>query len=106
MSKRLADEQVRARLGEIPGWDLVAGKLHRELRFADFVEAFGFMARLALVAEKSDHHPEWSNVYDRVVIDLRTHDADGITERDFALAAAVNRLASVAPGGSPGAGGN
>jgi 4a-hydroxytetrahydrobiopterin dehydratase len=93
MTQRLADEQVRARLGEIPGWELVGGKLRRELRFADFVEAFGFMARLALIAEKSDHHPEWSNVYDRVVIDLSTHDAGGITERDFALAAAANRLA-------------
>ena len=91
---RLSEEQVRVRLGEIPGWSLVDGKLHRELRFADFVEAFGFMSRLALVAEKSDHHPEWSNVYGRVVIELRTHDADGITERDFALAAAANRLAS------------
>jgi 4a-hydroxytetrahydrobiopterin dehydratase len=90
---RLSDEQVRARLGELPGWDLVDGKLHRELRFADFVEAFGYMTRLALIAEKSDHHPEWSNVYDRVVIDLRTHDAGGITERDLALAAAANRLA-------------
>ena len=90
---RLSDEQVRARLGGLPGWDLVDGKLHRELRFANFVEAFGFMTRLALIAEKSDHHPEWSNVYDRVVIDLRTHDADGITERDLSLAAAANRLA-------------
>jgi 4a-hydroxytetrahydrobiopterin dehydratase len=90
---RLSDEQVRARLDELPGWDLVDGKLHRELRFVDFVEAFGFMTRLALIAEKSDHHPEWSNVYDRVVIDLRTHDAGGITERDLALAAAANRLA-------------
>jgi 4a-hydroxytetrahydrobiopterin dehydratase len=91
---RLTEEQVRARLAEVPGWELVDGKLHRELRFADFVEAFGFMSRLALIAEKSDHHPEWSNVYDRVVIDLRTHDADGITERDLALAAAANRLVS------------
>lgn len=98
MTKRLTDEEVRARLAEIPGWDLVDGKLHRELRFVDFVAAFGFMTRLALIAEKSEHHPEWSNVYDRVVIDLRTHDAGGITDRDFALAAAANRLASRAPG--------
>jgi 4a-hydroxytetrahydrobiopterin dehydratase len=91
-TKRLSEDEVRARLGEIPGWDLASGKLHRELRFPSFVAAFGFMTRLALVAERSDHHPEWFNVYDRVVIDLQTHDAGGISERDFALAAAANHL--------------
>lgn len=89
---RLDDAEVKARLGELPGWTLVGGKLHREFRFASFVEAFGFMTRLALIAEKSDHHPEWSNVYDRVVIELSTHDAGGISERDFALASAADRL--------------
>lgn len=89
---RIQEESIRARLDEIPGWTLVAGKLHRELRFASFVEAFGFMSRVALLAEKAEHHPEWSNVYDRVVIDLETHDAGGISERDFTLAAAINRL--------------
>ena len=91
-TKRLGDDEVRARLGEIPGWELVDGKLHREIRFPSFVEAFGFMTQLALIAERSDHHPEWFNVYNRVVIDLQTHDAGGISERDFALATAANRL--------------
>jgi 4a-hydroxytetrahydrobiopterin dehydratase len=89
---RLTEAELTARLDALPGWKLVEGKLHRELRFASFIEAFGFMARLALIAEKHDHHPEWSNVYDRIVIDLSTHDAGGITERDIALAAAANRL--------------
>lgn len=89
---KLSDEEVRCRLATVPGWTLHEGKLRRELRFDDFVAAFGFMSRLALVAEKMDHHPEWSNVYDRVVVELRTHDADGITELDLRLASAANRL--------------
>ncbi len=64
----------------------------REFRFADFAEAFGFMARVALVAEKMDHHPEWSNVYNRVTILLTTHDADGLSERDAKLAAAIDAM--------------
>jgi 4a-hydroxytetrahydrobiopterin dehydratase len=95
MTKRakLEEKEIRSRLGSIPGWDLVDGKLHRELRFPDFVSAFGFMAALALVAESMNHHPEWFNVYGRVVIDLNTHDAGGVTQLDFDLAAAANRLA-------------
>lgn len=88
--RKLSDEEIEARLSSVPGWSLVGGKLHRELVFADFAEAFGFMAACALVAEKSDHHPEWSNVWNKVVVDLTTHDAGGISERDFALAAAMN----------------
>ena len=75
------------------GWEIVDGKLHREFRFGDFVEAFGFMSRVALVAEKSDHHPEWSNVWNRVTVDLVTHDAGGITDLDVALANTMNELA-------------
>lgn len=89
---RLTDSELKERLDELPGWTVLAGKLHRELRFASFIEAFGFMTQLALIAEKNDHHPEWSNVYDRVVIDLSTHDAGGITGKDVALAAAADRL--------------
>jgi 4a-hydroxytetrahydrobiopterin dehydratase len=74
------------------GWEVVGGKLHRELRFEDFSEAFGFMARVALAAEKADHHPDWSNSWNRVVIDLVSHDAGGITDRDHALADQINRL--------------
>lgn len=90
---KLSDVEIRDRLRTVPGWSLTEGKLRREFKFARFVEAFGFMSSLALVAEKLDHHPEWSNVYNRVVIDLQTHDADGITELDFELATAANRLA-------------
>lgn len=75
-----------------PDWDLSAGKLHRELTFANFVEAFSFMTAIALEAEKIDHHPEWSNVYNRVTIDLITHDHSGITQLDLDLAARVDDL--------------
>jgi 4a-hydroxytetrahydrobiopterin dehydratase len=74
------------------GWEDLDGRLHRELTFADFSEAFAFMTRVALAAEKADHHPDWSNSWNTVVIDLVSHDADGLTERDVALAEAVNRL--------------
>jgi 4a-hydroxytetrahydrobiopterin dehydratase len=89
----LTTEQVTAGLSGLPRWELLAGKLHREFKFAGFVEAFGFMTRVALVAEGMDHHPEWFNVYSRVVIDLRTHDCDGISERDFAMARRIDALA-------------
>jgi 4a-hydroxytetrahydrobiopterin dehydratase len=92
MTKKLSDAEVQSRLAEVAGWSVVNGKLHRELKFADFVAAFGFMTRAALVAEKQDHHPEWFNVWNKVVVDLTTHDAGGISDRDFALAAAMNRL--------------
>jgi 4a-hydroxytetrahydrobiopterin dehydratase len=90
--QKLSDGEITAALARVPGWSLVAGKLHRELKFENFVDAFGFMTRLALVAESRDHHPEWQNVYNRVTIDLTTHDAQGISERDFALAEAANAL--------------
>ncbi len=87
---KLDDEEIRRRLERLPGWQLEAGKLHRELKFDDFIKAFGFMTRVALVAEAMNHHPEWHNVYNRVVIDLNTHDVGGISALDFKLAAAVN----------------
>jgi 4a-hydroxytetrahydrobiopterin dehydratase len=75
------------------GWVEENGALHREFRFADFSEAFGFMTRVALLADKADHHPNWSNVYNRVVIELTTHDAgNDVTERDIELANAINGL--------------
>jgi 4a-hydroxytetrahydrobiopterin dehydratase len=74
------------------GWEVVDGKLHRELAFADFSEAFAFMTRVALAAEAAGHHPDWSNSWNRVVIDLVSHDADGLTDRDVALAEAINGL--------------
>ncbi|MFB1485976.1 MULTISPECIES: 4a-hydroxytetrahydrobiopterin dehydratase [unclassified Thiocapsa] len=73
-------------------WSLADSKLHKEFRFKDFVDAFGFMSRVALVAESMDHHPEWSNVFNRVVVALSTHDAGGITELDFALASRIEGL--------------
>jgi len=90
--RKLTDGEVAAALERLPGWQLVAGKLHREWRFRDFAEAFGFVARVALLAEKRDHHPEWTNVYDRVVIDLCTHDAGGVSQKDIDLATAIDQL--------------
>ena len=93
MSKKLDETALREALAELPGWALEAGKLHREYRFPDFVTAFGFMSSVALVAEAMNHHPEWQNVYNRVVVDLTTHDAGGITEKDLALARRMDDLA-------------
>ena len=76
----------------VPGWSVVGGKLHRELSFDDFVAAFSFMTRVAILAEKRDHHPEWRNVYNKVVIDLVTHDAgNAITAADVELAQAIEK---------------
>ena len=80
------------RLAERPLWRLEAGKLRRDLVFRDFGEAFGFMTRVALLAERADHHPDWSNSYKRVSIALWSHDVGGVTERDFKLAAAIDAL--------------
>ncbi|OWY58615.1 4a-hydroxytetrahydrobiopterin dehydratase [cyanobacterium TDX16] len=89
----LSDDELARWLDEHPSWAVVDGKLHREVRLGSFVEAFGLMAQVALVAEKLDHHPEWSNVYSKVVIDLTTHDAGGLTGLDLQLAAAVDAAA-------------
>lgn len=90
---KLDDDTLAAALRSLPHWRLGAGKLRRELRFRDFGEAFGFMTRVALVAERMDHHPDWSNAWNRVVVELVTHDAGGITELDLALARAIDALA-------------
>ncbi len=90
---RLSEAEISNRLASLPGWSLAGGKLRREFVFRDFSEAFGFMTRAALVAEKRNHHPDWSNVWNRVAVDLSTHDAGGITVLDFELAAEMNRLA-------------
>ncbi len=84
---------LREALAGLEGWELSGDKISREFRFRNFVEAFGFMARVALVAESMDHHPEWFNVYGRVAVDLTTHDAGGITARDLELARRMNELA-------------
>ena len=80
-------------VADLPGWSIVDGKLHREFKFDDFVRAFSFMSAVALVAEKRDHHPEWFNVYGKVVVDLTTHDAGGVTQSDVDLAKTMNELA-------------
>lgn len=91
--RKATEQEVQAVLQELGTWTVVEGKLHREYRFRDFVQAIGFMAQAALVAERSGHHPEWFNVYNRVIVDLTTHDAQGITQKDFDLARAMERLA-------------
>ena len=89
---KLSDEQIKERLKELQGWQLVNGKLHKEFQFKDFNQAFGFMTRAAIHAEKMDHHPEWFNVYNKLKVDLMTHDAGGITENDVKLAKILNSL--------------
>ncbi|HRJ53761.1 MAG TPA: 4a-hydroxytetrahydrobiopterin dehydratase [Candidatus Thiothrix moscowensis] len=93
MTDKLTDDALADILQGLPGWVLRENKLHRVLTFADFVEAFGFMAQVALVAERMNHHPEWCNVYKTVAISLTTHDAGGLTHKDITLAQAINRLA-------------
>jgi 4a-hydroxytetrahydrobiopterin dehydratase len=89
--EKLTDAQLRERLAGLDGWSLQEGKLHKELKFCDFVEAFSFMTRVALHAESMNHHPEWFNVWATVRIDLTTHDCGGISERDFELASHIDR---------------
>ncbi len=94
MAERL-DAAARAALGTtLPGWTLVEGRdaIRRDFRFRDFSEAWSFMTRVALLAEAQDHHPEWSNVWNRVEILLTTHDAGGLSARDVRLAQAIDRL--------------
>jgi 4a-hydroxytetrahydrobiopterin dehydratase len=88
----LTPEQINALPAALPEWSLVNGTLQRELRFTDFSEAFGFMARVALAAEALGHHPEWSNVWNRVSIALTTHDTGGLTNLDLELARRINHL--------------
>ncbi len=90
----LDDAAITALLAAHPGWQLESGgkRIVRECRFADFSEAFAFMTRVALLAEVMDHHPEWSNVYNRVTIALTTHDADGLSDRDARMAAAIDAM--------------
>lgn len=82
-AKKLTDAQIQENLAQVDGWTIENGKLHKEFQFDTFITAFGFMTQLALVAESLNHHPEWFNVYNRVIIDLTTHDAGGISELDF-----------------------
>ena len=92
--EKASPEEIEDGLKQLQGWEIRDGKLHKELQFADFVAAFGFMSSVALVAEASQHHPEWFNVWNRVVIDLTTHDAGGISKYDFELATKIDLLAA------------
>lgn len=90
---KLTEAEIASHLEQLPGWTLREGKLHREYKFADFAHAFGFMATAAPLIEKRNHHPEWANVYNRVTVDLMTHDAQGITAKDVDLAALLEGIA-------------
>ena len=91
----LTDAEIEAALKQLPHWEIRQKKLFRHCEFGDFVAAFGFMTRVALLAEKMDHHPEWSNVYNKVNITLTTHDSGNtVTKKDRDLAAAIDKLLS------------
>lgn len=89
---RLDDAAARSRLEQLDGWTLENGRIQRRFEFDDFVHAFGFMTAVALSAERMNHHPDWSNVYNRVEISLSSHDVDGLSERDFKLAERIDGL--------------
>ncbi|WP_255451563.1 4a-hydroxytetrahydrobiopterin dehydratase [Trinickia terrae] len=95
MIHKLTSEERATQLAQLHGWQAVAGRdaIHRQFKFADFNEAFGFMTRVAIKAQEMNHHPEWFNVYHTVEITLSTHDADGLTERDIALARFIDEVA-------------
>ncbi|MEE8292607.1 MAG: 4a-hydroxytetrahydrobiopterin dehydratase [Candidatus Tectomicrobia bacterium] len=92
--RKLSEAEITARLAEISGWELIDGKLQKTFILGTFVKAFGFMSSVALLAEAMNHHPEWSNVYNRVTIALNTHDVGGISALDFTLA---ERIEDIAP---------
>ena len=89
---KLTDAEISTRLEGLSSWTVESEKLHKEFQFDSFVEAFGFMASVALIAESMNHHPEWFNVYNRVTVDLATHDAGGISALDFELAKKIDAL--------------
>jgi 4a-hydroxytetrahydrobiopterin dehydratase len=95
--RKLTDSEIREALGSLPDWSVEKGKLHRQFQFKNFVEAFGFMTSAALVAESMNHHPEWSNVYHKVVVDLVTHSLGGISSFDVELARMMETLAQHSP---------
>ncbi len=92
-SQKLTDDAITAELLKLPEWSVKDGKLHREYKFADFSLAIGFMMAAAVLIEKKNHHPEWANVYSKVTVDLTTHDAGGITSKDFELAITLEQIA-------------
>lgn len=90
--KKLSDSEIKDALGALVGWSMKDGKLHRSFSFADFSEAWGFMCRVALVAENMNHHPEWFNVWNKVQIDLSTHDVGGVSGLDVEMARRIDKM--------------
>lgn len=90
---KLSENEIKDEVAKLDGWQVLGGKLNRTFEFDDFVHAFGFMTKVAMEAEKMNHHPEWFNVYNRVKIELVTHDVDGISNYDFRLARAIDKIA-------------
>ena len=91
--QKLTEGEIAATVDRLPGWSVKDGKLHREYKFPDFGHAMGFMMTAAPAIERLDHHPEWANVYNRVTVDLTTHDAGGISAKDLKLAALLDSFA-------------
>ena len=89
---KLSEKEIAAEMKKLSGWSVVKGNLHRKFEFKDFTQAFGFMKRVALAADRMSHHPDWSNAYNKVSIDLSTHSAGGITENDFELASKIQKI--------------
>jgi 4a-hydroxytetrahydrobiopterin dehydratase len=90
--KKLPEQEIEHEVAKIPGWKVLNGKLNRTFEFESFVQAFGFMTKVAMESEKLNHHPEWFNVYNRLEINLVTHDVNGISNYDIILAEKINRL--------------
>ena len=88
----LTDDEVKTHLHELPDWEFRAKALHRELRFRSFTDAFSFMTAVAFIAERRNHHPNWTNVYDRVTIELTTHDRGGVTGNDIEMAQEISEV--------------
>ena len=93
--RKMSTKEVNERLSELSGWHVSDGRLEKEFVFQDFLEAFGFVSKVALLAERQNHHPEWSNVYNRVTVGLNTHEVGGITERDFRLATSIEQIQKI-----------
>ncbi|MCG7853552.1 MAG: 4a-hydroxytetrahydrobiopterin dehydratase [Methanosarcinaceae archaeon] len=95
MIQKASEKEIQKTLAELGGWTVQKGKLHREYNFRDFAQAFGFMTLVALFAERMEHHPEWFNAYRKVVIDLMTHEAQGVTTKDLDMACEMEKIADL-----------
>jgi 4a-hydroxytetrahydrobiopterin dehydratase len=89
---KLSKQEITAGLRKLDGWSVLRGNLHRVFEFKDFTQAFGFMKRVARAANRMDHHPDWSNAYNKVTVDLSTHSAGGLTKNDFELAGKIQKI--------------